>query len=249
MSNYEEKYLHLRNLGSSYYTTGLSSYVSKENGVLRIHNSGSQNALHNMILEIETDTNDPKAFFKELTKDFDEHHLSFKCCWDPFCAPEELHSYIKQRSSSSFEYITMVKAIEKEDCSPLKMSCDWTLEKDEKAYWSAFASCWGLEDYDQGTLLEDRNYYILRQNEEVVGVADAQVFSEYGFLGGAAIHPQYRGRGFYKELLEIRFRYLVESGCKYVLTQCLPDTSAKILQEKNFEKCFYGQVYHFDAKY
>ncbi|MCO4762307.1 MAG: GNAT family N-acetyltransferase [Myxococcales bacterium] len=94
---------------------------------------------------------------------------------------------------------------------------------------------------------KERQFFIARVNGQLAGSAATVICPKVGYLIGAQVLPQFRGRGVYRALLAARLKRL--RGVRQVATtQALVETSAPILRRLGFTDLFGCTMFIFDPK-
>jgi GNAT superfamily N-acetyltransferase len=104
------------------------------------------------------------------------------------------------------------------------------------------AAGWGLPraplaDYQHRLLAApgDRHHaFVAYLGDEPVGGANYVAFERTGYLLGAVVRPEARGRGVYRALIAARARHAAAQGIVALTVQAMAHTSAPILDRLGF---------------
>lgn len=81
---------------------------------------------------------------------------------------------------------------------------------------------------------------------DAAGSAAVVASARSGYLMGAAVLPEARGRGHYRALLAGRLRWLQGRNIEYAVTLAREATSAPILERRGFQTLFRYEVFQWD---
>lgn len=87
--------------------------------------------------------------------------------------------------------------------------------------------------------------FLAFSGERPVAAGFLRVRGAYGYLGSAATHPEFRGRGAQSALIAARVRRATELGCSWCISETLTmlTTSLGNLRRAGFEEAFRWNVY------
>jgi predicted N-acetyltransferase YhbS len=129
-------------------------------------------------------------------------------------------------------------------------------EDDEEAFANVIASTFDHPDPVRERLLrrlretrgaERPKHFVARLDGRVVGSTSYAPMKRAGFLQGAAVLEEYRGRGIYKQMIRERLERLRGAGCELAVITARTSTSAPICARLGFDRVCSIEVYRHPA--
>lgn len=147
-------------------------------------------------------------------------------------------------------YVGLAKVLTKEETP----STDFTYrevitEEDVEAHVQVAAEIWGYDTETKQAAIHERasylqfvdrrgGYTLALDKKKPVGYSNYR-FSKDGtvlYLNGAAVLPEYRGKGIYRAMLSLRLAEARKRGCELAVTQARLGTSEPILRKSGFQE-------------
>ncbi|WP_226655632.1 GNAT family N-acetyltransferase [Pseudalkalibacillus hwajinpoensis] len=147
-------------------------------------------------------------------------------------------------------YVGLAKILTEEEIPSIDFSFrEVTTEEDVEAHVQVAAEIWGYDSetkqaavYERASYLKclDRRggYTLVLDNNKPVGYSNYR-YSKDGkaiYLSGAAVLPEYRGKGIYRSLLADRLIEARKRGCELAVTQARVGMSEPILRKSGFHE-------------
>jgi hypothetical protein len=191
-----------------------------------------------------------------IIADYDALGLPFKWCVYPWSRPADLGERLTRRGLLSTDVRAMVRDTEAIDM-PAGVTAERATAASLDAYIDVMVRGWemGAADADfyaaemRRTLAGQGNraeLVLARVDGAPAGCASVllkQAARPYGYLVGAIVLLEQRGRGVYRALLAARLAALAEQGIELATTHAREATSAPMLAHLGFDTVFRYTVY------
>lgn len=172
---------------------------------------------------------------------------SFKWSVPATSAPEDLGERLRARGMQSWWARAMWCRTD------LDLADDVVdVSDDPDRYAAVSGRTWELDVEGQKALQEglrwaaDTGRFGLFLTSDEAGSAAVVASARSGYLMGAAVLPEARGRGHYRTLLGGRLAWLKARGIEYAVTLAREATSAPILERRGFDTLFRYEVFQWD---
>lgn len=181
--------------------------------------------------------------------------LPFKWCIGPMSNTESIEPLIQYKASDSWFYRGMIAECNLDIKSNPQIHVERVTPQNFNRFLDVFLSGWSLESYRRSAQdkfkkissnTTDFPYFLAFHNQQPIGTAGTVIKSNYGYLVGAVVLPEFRGVGAYKSLLKARLDDLNNRKFKYAITHARDATSAPILERLGFATTFNAKIYKFD---
>ena len=147
-------------------------------------------------------------------------------------------------------YVGLAKVLTEEETPSTNFTYrEVTTEEDVEAHVQVAAAIWGYDTKAKQAAIHERasylqfsdrrgGYTLALENNKPVGYSNYR-YSKDGkvlYLSGAAVLPEYRGKGIYRSMLSSRLTEARKRGCELAVTQARLGTSEPILRKSGFHE-------------
>lgn len=213
----------------------------------------------NEIVISALDERDPEPEIDRLLAEYREHDLPLKWCVYPWTKPADLGERLVRRGAISWRARGMVASTALTLALPEGASVERIDRETFPAYLDVMVRGWELPPAEasfmrerMGSLLARAEppvqLFVARWRGEVAASAATLLKERSGYLMGANVLPEFRGRGLYRALLRGRLAALDAMGIELATTHAREHTSAPMLEHLGFETVFRYTMYQLNPR-
>lgn len=197
---------------------------------------------------------DAERTIDEVVAMYREHRHAAKWCVGPWTKPDDFGERLARRGFSSWD----VRGMAVDTARSLPHSEGVVIEEigeaDLDRYLAAALRGWSipadqtaadLEGHENALRARPRlaHFFAAIVDGDIAGTSALFLRGDYGYLVGAQVLPQHRGRGIYRALTATRLSFLAHRGIGLAVTHAREATSAPILDRLGFETVFRSKCY------
>jgi hypothetical protein len=191
----------------------------------------------------------------EAFASYREFLLPFKWSIGPMSSPTALQARISKLAEKSWLFRGMVADTALQLSVPENIVIEPVTSANIHEFIAVNLHGWGHEMSNPQAkarlvrFVAAQNYrgYLARLDGNAVGAALTCLKEGYGYLLGAIVLSESRGKGIYRALTQARLGDLQKLEMRYAVTQAREATSAPVLEKIGFETAFHARIYQFGA--
>jgi GNAT superfamily N-acetyltransferase len=202
---------------------------------------------------------DPQAVVDRIVAEYREYDLPLKWCVYPWSEPDDLGDRLVRRGAIHWRARGMACPTSMPIDVPEGLEVQRIQLSDLDVHVRAMSDGWGLPPREEAFMHERLGellsvpepkvqLFVARLDGVVAASASTVLREDSGYLMGANVLPDYRGRGVYRALLAGRLAALRQVGMPLATTHAREQTSAPMLDHLGFETVFRYELYQINPR-
>jgi GNAT superfamily N-acetyltransferase len=227
--------------------------VIERPGWYQIITPSTRGSILNEVLISQVAEAESERVIDEVIASYRAHGLPVKWCVGPWTEPADFGERLQRRGFVSWD----VRGMACDTSLRLEangVAVEAVTETNLDEYLDAFVRGWGV-DPDQREPLRlqhsaamradprTAHFFLARVDGKAAGTTGVLLRKDYAYLVGAHVLDAFRGRGFYRALIEARLAMLRDAGITLAVTLAREATSAPMLEHLGFETLFPYRCY------